>query len=1061
MPYSRNEYLRFDKFSVKSEYDKEIHIWGRFNGSFNKASPNKAFRKASVRTSVSATSVSARHILVRVLDYQPFYIFYLSLEGNITTSQSIYMDVVKRLKLYKKYKNISIKLLYKYPIHGYFENRCPCIEIRCSTDLYSIGIINSFVKIEGAKYKLECKDYKRDKYDWINKLWIELNNNIEYKDGKFNKDILGCLSPILLRQYDTVRKSERLSISHEVIVYWRDIILLDETNNNIPSLSGYRIASWDIESFTAPNINASKFELMKYKIGVPDPNKGTPLYYPPTEDIPSTLCTMISVVCFTSGDDYRKWKRYVITWLNDFRINSVKLKWDNNKTYDVETIACNSELDMYREFEDLLIRENIDIITGQYITAYDFNFIYIRLKKSGYSFSNISRYKDHVIKIRTKEISTNAYSMSLVYPVIPGRMILDILLYTKFQVSLPKYDLNTVAKHYIGSRYNGISKDNVSYLDMWNYTYDLWIDYMKMREHFNSDGTCFKEIDKKELEALWYSYKTSSQVFGDVMKYCVIDSEIVARCVNDASMDITSIEFSNLLFHNIDVVWGASQSTRLSWIRYMIISLAGYFLTSIPKEYNPDIKVKFVGGEVLKPVPCRGEIFTVDFSSLYPSITLAKNIGTNTVIPISLKHRLNPGEYIKVKLDGRKYLILKEKKVKSTQALTNEYFLNIRKKAKNQRKKYKEGSVEYNRFDGKQKASKISGNSVYGFSGAVFDDFYYAPVAALITYFGRQALKRAVKFFESFSYLDIVGGDTDSCFIMFALTEVRTEGNALTEESFPVCTSVSAKVKHIQDLCKEFSNKYKEYKGMIKLELEDLSYTYLTKLKKNRAKVSIWTSDSGWITKDKDIPYDKNGLVKQEHIIIKGMGNMRNRPKIIYDILKEVNICILSQYNFTKINELLDNSIIDLIESIELTNEFSIDDASMVYGIGAKTFNGSSTISTAVSRLSSYGHNINIGDKISLVCTKYDPKNHKSNKIGDRLYSAEEISCSDIKFKICSKYIIGKFNIIFNIIRDVYSVKIEDIIYSNGTKEPGFIITDSIMSYNPITYYNISIDSIF
>jgi len=76
-------------------------------------------------------------------------------------------------------------------------------------------------------------------------------------------------------------------------------------------------------------------------------------------------------------------------------------------------------------------------------------------------------------------------------------------------------------------------------------------------------------------------------------------------------------------------------------------------------------------------------------------------------------------------------------------------------------------------LDIRQKALKLTANSMYGCLGFTFSRFYARPIAALVTMMGRETLQRTCDIATQQLGLDIIYGDTDSVMINTNLTDLK------------------------------------------------------------------------------------------------------------------------------------------------------------------------------------------------------------------------------------------------------------------------------------------------
>ncbi len=228
-------------------------------------------------------------------------------------------------------------------------------------------------------------------------------------------------------------------------------------------------------------------------------------------------------------------------------------------------------------------------------------------------------------------------------------------------------------------------------------------------------------------------------------------------------------------------------------------------------------KPQYSGGLVLEPKADLYDtiILLLDFNSLYPSIIQEFNICFTTVSrkpsqQFTYKENNYNKNYTSIKKDNSKKINKNEEKDKYTMDIDseirknnnneeekvdeddlheyevdiNDFNLDIIKKTTgnpilpgilaslvSKRKKIKE-QMKYERDDLKkdlleikQKAIKLSANSLYGYLGFKNSRFYAKAIAALITSIGRNILMKTVNLVKTKFSLDVIYGDTDSIMI--------------------------------------------------------------------------------------------------------------------------------------------------------------------------------------------------------------------------------------------------------------------------------------------------------
>lgn len=168
-------------------------------------------------------------------------------------------------------------------------------------------------------------------------------------------------------------------------------------------------------------------------------------------------------------------------------------------------------------------------------------------------------------------------------------------------------------------------------------------------------------------------------------------------------------------------------------------------------------KPAYTGGLVLEPKKGLYDTFILlmDFNSLYPSIIQEYNICFTTVNRKKPMEKTGEEFIPELPDDGSEQGVLPteiRKLVESRRAV---------KKLLQNPDLSEELKLQY---DIRQKALKLTANSMYGCLGFSFSRFYAKPLAALVTSRGREILLQTKNLVEKMN-LEVIYGDTDSIMI--------------------------------------------------------------------------------------------------------------------------------------------------------------------------------------------------------------------------------------------------------------------------------------------------------
>ncbi|XP_048588403.1 DNA polymerase alpha catalytic subunit [Nematostella vectensis] len=186
-------------------------------------------------------------------------------------------------------------------------------------------------------------------------------------------------------------------------------------------------------------------------------------------------------------------------------------------------------------------------------------------------------------------------------------------------------------------------------------------------------------------------------------------------------------------------------------------------------------KPAYAGGLVLEPKKGFYDkfILLLDFNSLYPSIIQEYNICFTTIDRKSAK-------------DEEDDIVDLPDMDQDPGILPTEIrkLVERRRQVKGMMKTVSRDSDKYLQYDIRQKALKLTANSMYGCLGFSHSRFYAKPLAALVTSKGREILMKTKDLVQQM-HLDVIYGDTDSIMIntnSTDLQEVKKVGNKVKSE---------------------------------------------------------------------------------------------------------------------------------------------------------------------------------------------------------------------------------------------------------------------------------------
>ncbi|KAM9037624.1 DNA polymerase alpha catalytic subunit isoform 1-T1 [Sarcophilus harrisii] len=281
-------------------------------------------------------------------------------------------------------------------------------------------------------------------------------------------------------------------------------------------------------------------------------------------------------------------------------------------------------------------------------------------------------------------------------------------------------------------------------------------------------------------------------------------------------------------------------------------------------------KAAYAGGLVLDPKVGFYDkfILLLDFNSLYPSIIQEFNICFTTVQRVASEDQKitedEEQENIPDLPDPDLEMGILPKEIRK--------LVERRKQVKQLMKQQDLNPDLVLQYDIRQKALKLTANSMYGCLGFSFSRFYAKPLAALVTYKGREILMHTKEMVQKMN-LEVIYGDTDSIMINTNSTNL--------EEVFKLGNKVKSEVNRL-------------YK-MLEIDIDGVFKSLLLlKKKKYAALVVEPTSDGKYITKQElkgldIVRRDWCDLAKETgNFVIGQILSDQNRDTIVDNIQKRL-----------------------------------------------------------------------------------------------------------------------------------------------------------------------------
>lgn len=749
-------------------------------------------------------------------------------------------------------------------------------------------------------------------------------NKIPYLRKLLTRINLGTAQWFSITKPPLDQHSKISRLDQEYLVSWKDIKALDNSLTRGWDVSP-KYFVFDIEAYS------------KNHKAFPDKHNTTDVAY------------MISVIT-QIGDKKETRKRQVILYGECFDIPGV------------EVIRVDNEIEGIHRFSQLIIEHNPDIISGYNHHGFDNDYLNSRLERVMEDWRNMGRLLEEKAKIETTSWFSNAYGQTEISILkMSGRISIDMLPVIKRDYKLHKYDLDTVGKYFLERGKHPIKPEQI---------FKAYENYMNAKK-----GTDQERLTK------------SIDEMTSIVRYCVEDSEITLDIAIKVHVWIASVELSNIVGVTIMDLYTRGQQIRCLSKIYDEAHRQGYVV-----DFKEALNVIFNGGAVEKPEPgITDEAPFYDVNSMYPSIIISGNICYTTYVPDHLAHTVkdqdcNIFEFDQLErpkkaadkvneedfnaeedvdegvLVHRKLRFVKPHIRQGVVPKIVKYLVDERKKVKGEIKqlenKKKKGEAIDELLlivlDRRQNGLKITGNSFFGFFGAMIGRLPLIEAAMAITAEGRRIAAELKKYLKDTYNARIVYGDTDSVVPKFPNLERK---------------SWEDKYKFWKQVEEELSSMFP---GII-LEMEKITriinfapkmYAYLK-----------YSRDGQLSSSPKDLEAKGIILARRD-----GTPWVRNRYReILFNILKDYDPTPEKQIaSMEKSFNIIIDTAIELLE-----NKVPWQELAKINEASAKE---KSPIAPLLNHLKEIGRPTQTGDRLQyLVCNFPDQKT-----IGKRLRTVEE-----------------------------------------------------------------------
>ena len=472
---------------------------------------------------------------------------------------------------------------------------------------------------------------------------------------------------------------------------------------------------------------------------------------------------------------------------------------------DTDVYECKTEQELLLKFQEIVHKEDPDVLTGYNIFGFDYPYLMERAKylKVDSKFYYLSKLKNYKCKLIKKELSSSGLGDNKMFYVdTVGIVNIDLMKVVQRDFRLSSYKLDSVAENFFKDKISElipitdspdeniykIKSKNLQILKAGNFVRFekdgevIMVKYKIKEINYTEGYFIISNIDKQLLskcKLFWGMVKDDikpKEIFelfektsADrrlIAEYCIQDCALVSRLMAKLEILTNNISMASVCHVPLHYIFFRGQGIKSLSLVAKYCRSEGYLVPTMKKDPELDTtNVGYEGATVFEPEIGfhRKPVPVLDYNSLYPSSIISRNVSHETLVTSPEYDNLPGYIYYDVYYnnhDGSQTHCRYAKKVDEylyTDTAKSKFgiiptilmgLLSERKAAKKEMAKANDPFLK-TILDGKQNALKITANSIYGQLGAPTSPIYFKHGAACTTAIGRDMLCLGRDFVEN------------------------------------------------------------------------------------------------------------------------------------------------------------------------------------------------------------------------------------------------------------------------------------------------------------------------